>query len=373
LRAAALFPALLLAACGDDERTFAQYPGFPEYYAANPRREADPTPEHAALLERYRPRLFIGAGQEGPIDFYADYIAHGELALGNGRALEQVDRTALNAARNDFRAEFDHEPPDDPAPHPVAHGRADQFETPLGEMLALSWYFTFRHSGMVAELPWWKEWPARLFADADDWHELDHYTAFCLILKDDKPVAVWVQQHNFMRTWLLGEGAELPEDGRFAIAAALRSNELYPYAKGRIEHRAVSFPTPEHMRWLILGGNAPMTGGFDVTDPAREVAYALDFPPPSDAFYSFQGRLGEKRMIWPRSGPPGADYNTLPAIKPLWRQLVAGYWREGNQGDAARVPDEGDHLAAGWFRAQEPVFRHNLECLLTARQGCDLR
>jgi hypothetical protein len=50
--------------------------------------------------------------------------------------------------------------------------------------------------------------------------------------------------------------------------------------------------------------------------------------PPSDAFYVFQGWLGERRRIPGRSGPPGADYNTLPAFKPKAVQLAAFYWRE---------------------------------------------
>lgn len=368
-----LLTVAFLTACGEEDGTFAQYPGFAEYYTANPRSSEPPSSEDRELLRRYRPRLFIGADQEGPIGFYADYIAHGTLTLGDGTETDRVERTVLNAARDDPRAEFDHDPPADAEPRPVAFARSDRFRTPLGQMQALSWYFTFRHSGLVADLPWWKEWPARILADADDWHELDHYTAFRLILLRGRPVAVWVQQHHFMRTWLIGEGAHLPADGRFPITAALRSNELYPHAPGRKTHRAVSFPTPEQMRWLILGGDTPMMSGHDITDPVREVDYGLEYPPHSDAFYSFQGLLGEKRLIWPRSGPPGADYNTLPAIKPLWRQLVAGYWREGNRGDAARVPVEDRHLSSSWFLAQQPVFRHNLTCLMEGRQGCDLQ
>ena len=42
-----------------------------------------------------------------------------------------------------------------------------------------------------------------------------------------------------------------------------------------------------------------------------------------------------------RSGPPGADYNTLPPLKPRARQLVAFHWRE----------DDAEYLEAfadGW-------------------------
>ena len=65
--------------------------------------------------------------------------------------------------------------------------------------------------------------------------------------------------------------------------------------------------------------------------------YQLGFLPPDDAFYAFAGYLGERRLLPGRDGPPGADYNTLTALKPLYRQWVAGYWREGNSGDLNRL------------------------------------
>lgn len=372
----ALLPALalLLTACGDsDEGTFAQHPGFAEFYQANPRSEAAANPAEQALLQRYRPRLFIGPGQEGPIDFYRDYIAHGTLYLSDGRELDSITPAQLNTARDDARAEFVHEAPDAPGPSPVAYGRVDRFDTPLGEMTALTWHFAFRYSGLVDGLPWWKEWPAQVLSDPDDWHQLDHYTAMRLILLDDHPVAIWMQQHNFMRTLLIGETAGLPEDDRFAIIAAIRSNEFYPYREGRTEHRAISFPTEENMEYLIVGGDAPMMGGHDVTEPDREIEYRIEFLPPADAFYSFQGRLGEKRLIWPRSGPPGADYNTLPPFKPLWLQLASGYFRDGNADDLKRLSGIRFEATGGEVAAQAEVLAHNIECLIRDRQGCDLR
>lgn len=366
--------ALLLTACGDsDEGTFAQHPGFAEYFAANPRSDAPASADEQALLQRYRPRLFIGPDQEGPIDFYRDYIAHGILALGDGTELRAVTPAQLNSARCDAGAEFDHDAPEDSIPKPVAYGRADRFRTPLGSMTALTWHFTSRHSGLVDGLPWWKEWPAQILADPDDWHQLDHYTAYRLILLDDRPVAIWMQQHNFMRTFLLGETVDLPADNRFAVAAAIRSNEFYPYRQGRTEHRAISFPTEENMRYLIVGGDPPMMGGHDVTEPVSEVDYAIEFLPPSDAFYSFQGRLGEKRLIWPRSGPPGADYNTLPSFKPLWLQLASGYFRTGNAEDLQRLSGIRFEASGAEVSAQAEVLAHNIGCLIRNRQDCDLR
>lgn len=374
LRIVVLSFALLLTACGEsDDGTFAQHPGFTEFFEANPRSDAAASSEERVMLERYRPRLFIGPGQEGPIDFNRDYIAHGILALGNGKKLVDVTSAQLNAVRSDAGAEFVHEAPDVPSPTPVAYGRVDRFDTPLGEMTALTWHFTFRYSGLVAGLPWWKEWPAQALSDPDDWHQLDHYTAMRLVLLKGQPVAIWLQQHNFMRTFLIGETADLPEDDRFAIAAAIRSNELYPYIEGRVEHRAISFPTEENMRYLIVGGDPPVMGGHDVTEPVTEVEYTVEYLPPSDAFYSFQGRLGEKRLIWPRSGPPGADYNTLPPFKPLWLQLASGYFRDGNDVDLRLLSGIRFEATSGEVDGQARVIAHNIGCLMRDRQGCDLR
>jgi hypothetical protein len=48
------------------------------------------------------------------------------------------------------------------------------------------------------------------------------------------------------------------------------------------------------------------------------------------------GYLGERRLLPGRDGPPGADYDTLPPLKPLPRQLVAFAWRPGHPKDLRR-------------------------------------
>ena len=111
-----------------------------------------------------------------------------------------------------------------------------------------------------------------------------------------------------------------------------------------------------------------------VTDPQRELDYDLAFLPPSDAFYTFRGFLGERRRLPGRDGPPGALYNTLPAYKPLDRQLVMGYWREGHEGDIARF--EAAYSAGGmpdFIKAQAPVLLHNLACLSDGVPDCSLK
>jgi hypothetical protein len=44
----------------------------------------------------------------------------------------------------------------------------------------------------------------------------------------------------------------------------------------------------------------------------------------------FQGKLGESRTLPGQDGPPGADYNTIPALKPKAVALVAFYRRKND-------------------------------------------
>ena len=68
--------------------TFSQYPGMDEAVAIMEKPARLPGPERQRILRRYRPRIWLAAGQPGPIDFYRDYIAHGRLYDGNGTLVD---------------------------------------------------------------------------------------------------------------------------------------------------------------------------------------------------------------------------------------------------------------------------------------------
>ncbi|MGH9576701.1 MAG: hypothetical protein ACRD3R_04610, partial [Terriglobales bacterium] len=72
------------------EGNFSLYPGFAKYFAEHPRRTVAATPEEQTLLERWRPRLWVGPGQEDPISFYQDYIAQGRLYDAQGKLLSEA-------------------------------------------------------------------------------------------------------------------------------------------------------------------------------------------------------------------------------------------------------------------------------------------
>lgn len=364
------------------DRNFSQYPGFAEYFAANPPAGAADEDDRA-LARGHAPRFHLPAGHEGPIDFYRDYVAHGYLVTGGGVRIENPGPAELNRHRDDPRAEFTHVPGGAPT-RPLAYAAVERTHLwaprksggAAEEFVVVTYHLTFRVSGLPAGLSLALAIPLGLVADLDDWHQLDHYTAAFVVLDaDERPVALTLQQHNYLRTYLVGEAVEPGPDGRFDIDVAIRSNELYPHAPGRRSRRAVRFLDFDARAFMMGFGERPMMSADDVTDPARTVDYELAFLPGADAFYSFHGYLGERRSLPGRDGPPGARYNTMPALKPLPAQILDGYWREGNAGDWERYRRSREDGAgpAGFARAQAAVFHHNLACLRRGRRDCALQ
>jgi hypothetical protein len=340
----------VLYGCESSAHNFSQYPGFEEYFSSNPPSNELPNPKDRQLLHRFQPRFMLPQGQPEPIDFYKDYIASGVLTDGHGGVINSsVTRPLLNSYRDNPDIVFIHEPGRE-SNGAVVYGRIDRetvsFSTDsvriLKPLTFLTYHIVFRHSGVPAGIAAWQEALLGLIFDLNDWHQLDHYTAVSLIIEEDikgdtQPVAVMMQQHNYLRTYMIGEGIDLPDDGRVVIDIAKRSNELYPHSPGPNRHRAVNMPDPEGMRFLLTGDSSSLLAGFDVTDGAEEVLYTLEFLPHDDAFYTFKGFLGKRRWLKGRDAPPGADYNTLPVLKPLPMQLFSGYWRENHPADIARL------------------------------------
>jgi hypothetical protein len=336
----------LAAGCGRGDVNFSQEPGFAEYFAQRPPAATPAEPADQELLSRHRPRYELPPGHPGLIDFYADYVPEGHLTDGSGRRVPgPLNRGVLNSLKRDPRAVFVHEPSGRPGT-PTVYGRVDRelvtFETqPAATALPftfLTYHAVFRTSGLPAGLLPWQERLISLVAPPDDWHQLDHFTAAMMALDgDDRPVALTLQQHNHLRTYLFGRDVQLPTDGRVVLDVAIRSNELYPHTPGRTAHRMVATPGATSLRYLISGERRALISADDITESGTPVEYRLQFLPPDDAFYTFQGFLGERRRLPGRSGPPGADYNTGPALKPRSRQMLAGYWREGDTGDLERL------------------------------------
>ena len=367
--------------CAAADSNFSQYPGFAEYFAEHPPADAADHDEQA-LLRRHAPRFHLPAGHEGPIDFYRDYIAHGYLVTGDGVRIDGPTPEELNRHRDDPAAQFVHVPGGE-APRSVVYAGVERTDlwTSLDpgledeEFTVAVFHLVFRVSGLPAALPGMAAMSLGLVGDLDDWHQLDHYTAAFVVLDaEERPIALTLQQHNYLRTYLVGESVEPGSDGRFDIDVAIRSNELYPHVRERRRRRAVRFLNPEATAFMMGFGKRPLMSADDVTDPDRTGAYELAFLPGADAFYTFHGYLGERRLLPGRDGPPGARYNTLPQLKPLPAQILGGYWREGNEGDWQRYLRSRERSAdpAGFSRAQAPVFHRNLACVQRGVAGCSL-
>ena len=347
-RLAAAFLLVTLSACARaDDVNFSQRLGFAEYFAANPPSAERPDAEDQALLQRYRPRLFMARGLEPPIRFYEDYIAQGRLIARDGKVLSAaVSTDILNRYREDPHVVFEHIPSKAPT-RPEMLGRVDRETFDLGgksrSFTYLTWNATFRTSGIAAGISAWKGFMLGIGGDLIDWHQLDHYTAVTVALDENrKPVAVMFQQHNYRRTYIVGADMKWPDDDRIGVDVAMRSNEFCAHKPARTVRRAASFLSADTVEYLVTGRAAPFRIANDITDPAIEIDYTLTFLPQTDAFFTFKGFLGEKRLLPGRSGPPGADYNTLPDRKPWHRQMIAFHWREDDE-DYVRWFGEPDH------------------------------
>jgi hypothetical protein len=140
------------------------------------------------------------------------------------------------------------------------------------------------------------------------------------------PFAVMLQQHNYLRTFFVGADPAFPRGAKAKIDVARGSNELYPHREGRAEWPAASSLTKRSVGYLAGIEAAPMLAARDITEGDTEAHYDLAFLSPADAFYVFQGYLGEPRLLPGREGPPGAMYNMLPTLKPPEIALPVFYW-----------------------------------------------
>ena len=353
---------VVIPACMLSDRNFSQYPGFERYLHARPPAESTPSARERTWLRAHRPAFFVAADEPGPIAFYDDYIAEGVLYDSDGaRVSDTVDRARLNAYRDNPQAVFVHTGQADGGT-PIVPARVAQAELRLPGMdssttaIFLTYHLVFRRSGIGTGIPSWQRFALDLFGNVRDWHSLDHYAAVTLTLVPVRgvqpqnampaeliPVAATMQQHNYMRTYVIDTNDQraaahpgiIPRtDGRVAVDVAEHSHALFPHIPERRRHRAVRFLDADTAPYLLTGEAPPWIAGDDVTDPSRRVDYTLTFLPPADAFYMFQGWLGERRRLPGRDGPPGAFYNTVPPLQPRAVQLPVFFWFEGAEGYA---------------------------------------
>ncbi len=364
---------LLLFACAGQTRaheTFADYPGFKEFYAGRCKDGqplSSPDDHDKELLRRFSPRLILPPGGRYPTDFYRDYLPYTLLRRYKDNAVikDEVTQADLQAYQEDTSVYLDLDKKrfltagldqrvgeDKGGPfdrrRPVVYGRVyrekvellDEKSDPhIYDFIFLKYNVVFAISGLPAELPWGLRtllWLAGL--DPDDWHELDNFVAVHVVLDDkERPVAIMLAQHNHHRSYLVGKDIPLPEDGHIPFNGALRSNEIYQAsdAPNPVRHRVA--PWSIYMKYLLSGEDPPFTRGEDVTYGVKaggiEVKYDLTFLSPCDPFYMAKIMLGEPRPFFGRyigrDGPPGADYYNIPELLPLGSILKSSYLHDG--------------------------------------------
>lgn len=348
--------------------TFADYPGFQEFYGDSCRDGAPGAADHREqeLLRRFRPRFVIPPGGEQPLDFYGDYLPctvmrrwpDGSLVSGASTKKLLEEHLRSRTVYLDFDPEcFAERTPAEPVVYGRVYREKVAFDAPGGgtverELIFLKYNPIFSLSGLAADLPLLHRMLLVLPGlDARDWHELDNFTAVHIVLDErEKPLAVLLAQHNHHRTYLLGKDISPPPDGRLSFDVAERSNELYPSSTSAepVRHRVVQWSL--YLDYLLSGENKPFFSAHDITRGVgaggAEVDYRLAFLLPCDPLYRAEMLLGEPRPFMGRyigrDGPPGSDYYNVPSLLPLGRLLKFSYLQDGDGEDIAVVREAVD-------------------------------
>jgi hypothetical protein len=360
-------------------RTFADYPGFKEYYSdrCSKSKPLPPiTEDDKDLLRKYRPRLMLPPRGRYPIDFYRDYLPYTVMRRYPEKTIvaQKVTPDILKANQENtwvyldlqldrFRAKgldrqlhLTEQQDSDQERKPAVYGRVyrETVTFPKGEgdlisrdLIFLKYSTVFATSGLAANLPRGFETLLRVMGlNLEDWHELDNFGAIYVVLDEKEiPIALMLAQHNHHRTYLFGKDISLPIDDRMAFDIALRSNEIYPASDnpGSVKHRAVRRTL--YMKYLLSAEDPPLFRGYDVTYGVRaggkEISYDLAFLSPCDPFYTARMMLGEPRPFLGRNigrnGPPGADYYAIPPLLPLGNLLKFFYLHDGDPDDIAMI------------------------------------
>jgi|GEM_PF-1459227 hypothetical protein len=373
----------ILAGCArefDRYRTFADYPGFKEYYDGRCQGDHNQPVSNTDLkqLERFRPHLIIPPGGRYPIDFYREYIPYTILRrYSDGQTVTNtVTPELLKSVKSDTRYYLDfqfdryqaggldrkyHVPFSDKKMDDwksTVYGRVYHetvaFPTQDGQTLSrqltfLKYNLIFAVSGLPAKLPSGFEPSLRLVGlDPVDWHQLDNFVAIHIVLDErENPIAAILAQHNHHRTYLIGKDIDLMPDGRIAFDVALRSNEVYPGsdAKEPEEHRVIRWDL--YLKYLLSGEDPPFFRGYDITYGIQAggngTSYNLIVLSSCDPLYTAKIMLGRPRPFFGqyigRDGPPGSDYYTIPSLLPPGNLLKLYYLHDGDTEDIRTVSE----------------------------------
>ena len=224
-------------------------------HPADPKEEGRfPSEEDQALLERFKPRIFVAPNGAKPIDFYTDYLPYTAVHRVNEREKIQErapSRERLQAMVYDPQFYLEYTGAPDVESSPTAYGQvrretvnltADHLVT-TRNFTFLKYHYVFRYGGLPARLSEYKEKTARLFGDPSTWKELEHSSVFVVLDEQERPFAIMLQQYDYFRTYIVSEKEwNLPEDGIAEIdrGAQLAGRRQFLHDLWRNIHRGTS-------------------------------------------------------------------------------------------------------------------------------------
>jgi hypothetical protein len=369
-----------------DYHSFADRPGFTQYYQDRCQDQDLQTPENSdiELLKRFRPRIVLAPGGLYPVDFYRDYLPNTVMRSWPDKKLflPRVSPQNLmdNRSNRQVYLDLDFDRYHEAGLHrrmgqetqvvsleerpPVVYGRVYRETVPFTDeegtvskfdLTFLKYNLIFAISGLPAQLSQGSR--ALLWISGmtrEDWHELDNFVAIHIVLDEDKQlVAVILAQHNHHRTYMVERDIPEPSDSRLIFDVALRSNEVYTGSKASesVSHRVVRWSL--YLDYLLSGEDPPWLRGNDMTygvnAGGREINYGLVALSPCDPLYTAEILLGEPRPFWGiylgRDGPPGSDYYNVPELLPMGNLLKFGYLQDGDEEDISVVREAVDRKA----------------------------
>jgi len=320
------------------------------------------TEEDKALLEKFRPQVFIAPEGRMPVDFYGFYLPNTVVRDETGALIKKSPtRSFLKGIEREAGLYLDYQGPESPCARPsceayvaTGYGRAyreiARFHTDKGRrempLIILKYNFAFTYSGIPAEVGRLQEGLLGLIIDPAKFHELDIHGAIHVILNEQKqPLVLLLAQHNYFRSYVFAKDIPaLPSDNHVKVCFALRSNEPYPCPAGTAPVRRRTVGNPVNMSYVINGTDRPWLSGRDLVfgpqGGARPVNYSLEFLPRRDPLYVSWIPLGAKQKIlffksYYRKGPPGMEMNTWPELKKYSDIMQFWYLRDNNSEDAA--------------------------------------
>ncbi len=322
------------------------------------REEGDyPSDEDQALLERFKPRIYIAPDGAEPIDFYTDYLPYTVVRRANER-----DRVQERAPNRERLKEFVYDPefyleyagaPDVKPSYPTAYGRVTRETVNLTahslittrNFTFLKYHYIFLYGGLPSRLSEFKEKIARFIGDPSTWRELEYSSVYVILDEEERPLAIMLQQYDYFRTYIVSEKEwKWPEDGKAEIAFSLRSNQPYKLPEGdypSLEFAALDF---KEIPYIIGQGKEPLLAGKDLVYPvaagATEVDYRLEYLPEFDPLYISRIPLGRRVYFLNRfenslrRGSVGIDFCTWPQLVDLGNVMQFWYLVEDNNDQA---------------------------------------